>query len=608
MITAEQIRLLPKQPGVYQMKDKHGDVVYVGKAIDIQKRIRSHCQRRDGRYASPFVEYVHQVEPIITDNEVEALILEYNLIKKYHPIFNVRLKDDKRYPYIKVTVQEDFPRAFITRTVDSDGAKYFGPYPHVSRARRTLSALHEIFPIRTCKYESDKLLKIRPCLDYEMGRCCAPCGEVVTKDEYRQFSHNIINFLQGNHDEVLNRLDERMNYCSEEMLFEKAAFYRDILEAAQQFVQQQKMIQRTVENQDFIGFARVHDIACINVIRRRGGRVSGSSRHLMDNVKHADTPEIMNAFLEQFYLHNIDTPKEIFISANIGKARLKTLEFVLTKLAGKNIHLKIPERGLKHSMIKMAEKNSYHGAEQQYRKIHGIKQGVSENVIQLQEALKLEVLPLRIEGYDIANTQGTDSVGAMVVFQDGKPKKSDYRKFKIKTVDQIDDYASMKEMLRRRFMHGKDDPDVKDNFAEPPDLVMIDGGKGHLNAILELLDELDIKQFALCSLAKREEEIFLPGLSQSIKLDRRNKGLRLLQNVRDEAHRYGTTFHATLRSKRMKESALRKIPGIGPSKERELLKRFGSVAKIKELAVNDLTKVSGITGILAEEIIKCLNK
>lgn len=608
MITAEQIRLLPKQPGVYQMKDRHENVVYVGKAIDIQKRIRSHCQRRDGSYASPFVEYVDHIDPIITDNEVEALILEYNLIKKYHPIFNVRLKDDKRYPYIKITVQEDYPRAYITRTVDSDGAHYFGPYPHVTQARRTLSALHEIFPIRTCKYESEKLLKIRPCLDYEMGRCCAPCGEIVTKEEYRQFSHSIINFLRGNHDDVLHRLDEKMHGCAEDMLFEKAAFYRDILEAAQQFVQQQKMMQRTVENQDFIGFARVHDIACINVIRRRGGRVSGSSRHLMDNVKHADTPEILNAFLEQFYLHNTDIPKEIFISDNIGKARLQTLETVLTHFTEKTIKLKIPERGIKHSMIKMAEKNSYHGAEQQYRKIHGIKQGVSENVIQLQEALKLEVLPLRIEGYDIANTQGTDSVGAMVVFQDGKPKKSDYRKFKIKTVDQIDDYASMKEMLRRRFLHGKDDKDEKDRFAEPPDLVMIDGGKGHLNAILELLDELDIKQFALCSLAKREEEIFLPGLSQSIKLDRRNKGLRLLQNVRDEAHRFGTTFHAKLRGKKMKESALRKIPGIGPAKERDLLKRFGSVAKIKELSVKDLTQIQGITEILAETILSKLHE
>lgn len=608
MITTEQIRLLPKQPGVYQMKDALGNVVYVGKAIDIQKRIRSHCQRRDGQYASPFVEYVHQVDPIITDNEVEALLLEYNLIKKFNPVYNVKLKDDKRYPYIKITVQEDFPRAYITRTVEPDGAQYFGPYPHVTQARRALSALHEIFPIRTCKYESHQLLKIRPCLDYEMGRCCAPCGEVVTIEEYRQFSHSIINFLRGQHETVLQILDEKMRSCASQMLFEKAAFYRDILEAAQQFAQQQKMMRRTVENQDFVGFGRVHDTACINVIRRRGGRVTGSSRHLMDDVKHADVPEILNAFLEQFYLYNADIPREIFISANTGKSRLSALERVLSEIAKKSVKIKIPERGLKHSMLKMVEKNSLHGAEQQYRKIHGIKHGVAENVIQLQEALKLEVLPLRIEGYDIANTQGTDSVGAMVVFQDGKPKKSDYRRFKIKDVDQIDDYASMKEMLRRRFTHGKDNPDEKDRFAEPPDLVMIDGGKGHLNAALEILDELDIKQFAICSLAKREEEIFLPGLSLPIHLDRRNKGLQLLQNVRDEAHRFGTTFHAKLRGKKMKESLLRKIPGIGPAKERDLLKRFGSMAKIKECSVDELTEVSGITTEMANRILEELRR
>ncbi len=608
MITSEQIRLLPHQPGVYMMKDNQGRVVYVGKAIDIQKRIRSHCQRRDGGYASPFMEYVDSVEPVITDNEVEALLLEYNLIKKYNPLFNVKLKDDKRYPYIKITMQEEFPRAYITRTVAADGAHYFGPYPHVSKARRTLSALHEIFPIRTCKYESEKLLKIRPCLDYEMGRCCAPCGEIVTKQEYRQFSQSIVNFLRGQPENVIQALDEKMSHSAEQMMFEKAAFYRDILEAAKQFAMEQKMMQRTVENQDFVGFGRVHDISCVNVIRRRGGRVIGSTRHLMDDVKHADTPEILNAFLEQFYLHNADIPREIFISANIGKTRLQSIEKIFSDIAEHKVTVKIPQRGLKHSMLKMAEKNSCHGAEQQYRKIHGIKQGVSENVIALQEALRLEILPLRIEGYDIANTQGSDSVGAMVVFHDGKPKKSDYRKFRIKDVDQVDDYASMKEMLRRRFLHGKDDKEEKGRFAETPDLIMIDGGKGHLNAALEVLDELDIKQFPVCSLAKREEEIFLPGLSQPIRLDRKNKGLRLLQNVRDEAHRFGTTYHAQLRGKKMKESFLRKLSGIGPAKERELLRRFGSLEKIKQTSVEELTQVSGINESLAGKIMDALNK
>ncbi|HOL95016.1 MAG TPA: excinuclease ABC subunit UvrC [bacterium] len=594
MITGDQLALLPNQPGVYLMKNAAGDVVYVGKAIDIQKRVRSHCQRRDGRPASSFVEHVVQVDVIITDSDAEALLLEYNLIKKHNPVFNVKLKDDKRYPYIKVTTQEDYPRAYLTRTVEPDGAQYFGPYPHVTPARRTLSALHEIFPIRPCKYESDRLLQVRPCLDYEMGRCCAPCGGIVTREEYLQLCQGLIDFLRGRPEAVIRVLQEKMQACSEQLLFEKAAFYRDILEAAKQFAGRQKMMQHTVENQDFAGFARVHDIACVAVIRRRGGRVVGTSHHFLDDVSQAGTPEILNAFLIQFYAVNTDIPKEIFLPSTIGKESSTSLEKALSRLAEKPVAIKIPVRGMKHAMLQLAEKNAAHYAEKQYRQLRGVKKGVPPEVIALQESLKLEVLPLRIEGYDISNIQGNEAVGAMVVFEDGKPCKAGYRRFKIQGVEGINDYAMMQEMLRRRFQHGGGDEAEKKRFAEPPDLILIDGGKGHLRAAMEVLDELDIQHFPICSLAKQEEEIYLPGVPLPIRLDRRHAGLRLLQQVRDEAHRFGITYHRGLRGKKMRESSLRQIPGIGPAKERALLRHLGSLEKIRAASVEELQTVPGI--------------
>jgi excinuclease ABC subunit C len=602
MITAEILASLPTQPGVYCMKNEDGRIVYVGKAINIQKRLRSHCQRRDGHYASPFVEIVKSVDVIITDNDIEALVLEHTLIKKHDPPFNVKLKDDKRYPYLKVTTHEEFPRAFLTRTMESDGARYFGPYPQVSQARRILSALQEIFPMRPCKYDSDKLRQVRPCLDYEMGRCCAPCGNVVSVEEYQTVVRGVVDFIRGQHDMVLKTLQEKMLACSEAMLFEKAAFYRDILHAAEEFAKQQKMTQCAIDNQDFVGFARVHDIACVALIRRRGGRIVGSSHHFFDHITQADTQEILNAFLMQFYAQNTDIPKEIFLTANVGKERLYSLMRWLSEIAEKRVILKIPQRGIKHAMLQLADKNSLHYAGQQYRKLHGVKKTLPQNVIALQESLQLEVLPLRIEGYDISNTQGKEAVGAMVVFQDGKSQKASYRRFRIKGVDQINDYAMMQEMLRRRFQHGEGDHEEKKRFAEPPDLIMIDGGKGHLHAAMEVLDELDITHFPICSLAKQEEEVFLPGHPFPIRMDRRNPGLRLLQQVRDEAHRFGITYHRTLRGKQMKRSSLQDIPGIGPAKERILFKQFKTIEAIKNATLQELESTPGIPPSIAKKI------
>ncbi|HQH74328.1 MAG TPA: excinuclease ABC subunit UvrC, partial [bacterium] len=362
------------------------------------------------------------------------------------------------------------------------------------------------------------------------------------------------------------------------------------------------MLQRTVENQDFAGFARVHDIVCVAVIRRRGGRVVGTSHHFLEDVSQAGTPEILNAFLIQFYAVNTDIPKEIFLPSTIGRESLNSLEKALSLLAEKPVAIKIPVRGMKHAMLQLAEKNAAHYAEKQYRQLRGVKKSVSPEVIALQESLKLEVLPLRIEGYDISNIQGNEAVGAMVVFEDGKPSKGGYRRFKIQGVEGINDYAMMQEMLRRRFQHGGEDEAEKKRFAEPPDLILIDGGKGHLHAAMEVLDDMDIQHFPICSLAKQEEEIFLPGVPLAIRLDRRNPGLRLLQQVRDEAHRFGITYHRNLRGKKMRESSLRRIPGIGPAKERALLRQLGSLEKIRAATVDELQTVPGIAGHHARRI------
>ncbi len=605
MIDAEQLSLLPNEPGVYLMKNAQGKVIYVGKAIDIQKRVRSHCRRKDGRYASPFVEDAEMVDVIITDDEVEALLLEYNLIKKYHPPCNVKLKDDKRYPYIKLT-DEKYPRAYLTRTVEVDGAAYFGPYPRAGQARQTLNALHEIFPIRSCKHDSDKLLSVRPCLDYEMGRCCAPCGEIVSAEEYQQICLGVTGFLRGHTDLVIQKLTQRMQDCADDLLFEKAGFYRDILEAAEQFARRQKMMSLSVENQDFLGYARVHDIACVAVIRRRGGRVVGSSKHFLDDVKQADTPEILDAFLNQFYARNTDIPKEIYVSNALGIDRVRILEKWLARVAEKLVKILVPQRGAKYDMLQLSEKNARDTAQQQYRRLRGVRQSVPANVIALQESLRLELLPLRIEGYDISNTQGAEAVGAMVVFQNGKAHKSSYRRFKIKNVDQVDDYSMMREMLQRRFQHREENENEKRRFAEPPDLLLIDGGKGHLHAAMEALDEIDVHHFPICSLAKREEEIFLPGVEAPIRLDRRNAGLKLLQQVRDEAHRFGITYHRGLFGKRVKRSTLREIPGVGPARERALLKRFGSLEKIRQTEIEELISLPGVTIDLAQRILEAV--
>ena len=608
MLDKEQIGLLPSQPGVYIMRSPSGEILYVGKAKDIQKRIRSHFSYRDGSLASPFVVHIEKIDYVITDTDSEAFLLEYNLIKKHRPPYNVKLKDDKRYPYLKITVNEIFPRMYLIRTVEADGSKYFGPYPHVTAARRTLSALHEIFPLRTCKYESEKLLHVRPCIEYEMGRCCAPCGCLVTPDEYAELCRGVIEFVRGHHERVTRILRERMEMCSQRLLFEKASLYRDIIQAAEEFAQRQKMATRVGDNQDYIGYARVHDVACVLVARRRNGRIVGSSHHFLDDFQNSSEEEIISSFLLQYYTQSPDFPHEIFVSVNLPREDRETLEGWFEELAETRVTILRPSRGDHRKMIQLAEKNSQARATERFRKLHGLDREVDTAVIALQEVLSLEALPLRIEAYDISNTHGEETVASMIVFRDGKPQKSGYRRFQIRGVEGVDDYASMREVLHRRFTHSEHcgEKEAK-RFAEDPDLLVIDGGRGQLSIALDVLNELGLAQFPVVSLAKREEEIYLPEEEEPLKLDRRHEGLRLLQRVRDEAHRFAINYHRSRRGGKMKRSALADIRGIGPAKERLLLKRFGSLDKIRAAPLEEIAQVPGVTEELARTIVRTLN-
>lgn len=610
MINKEQIGLLPCQPGVYIMRNTSGEILYVGKAKDIQKRARSHFSYRDGSLASPFGIHVEKIDYVITDTDSEAFLLEYNFIKKHRPPYNVKLKDDKRYPYLKITVNETFPRMYLIRTVEADGSKYFGPYPHVTAARRTLSVLYEIFPLCTCKHKSENLANVRPCIEYEMGRCCAPCGPnpKVTAEEYAELCRGVIEFVRGHREQVTRILRERMETCSKSLLFEKASLYRDIIQAAEEFSQRQKMSTRVADNQDYIGYARVHDAACVLVARRRNGRIVGSSHHFLDDFQNSSEEEIISSFLLQYYSQSPDFPHEIFVHVSLPKEDHDTLETWFEELAEHRVKILRPRRGNHRKMIQLAEKNSRARATEQFRKLHGLDREVDTAIIALQEVLDLDALPIRIEGYDISNTQGEETVASMVVFRHGKPQKSGYRRFKLRSIEGVDDYASMREVLRRRFTHSERSSEQEaKRFAEDPDLLLIDGGRGQLNTVLEVLNELRLTGFPVVSLAKREEEIHLPEQEQPLRLDRRHEGLRLLQRVRDEAHRFAIRYHRSRRGKKMKRSALANIPGIGPAKERLLLKHFGSLEKIRAASVEEIARIRGVTEELAREIVRTLN-
>jgi excinuclease ABC subunit C len=614
---------LPTNPGVYLMKDERGEIIYVGKAINLRNRVSSyfHAPHHQDAKVWRLVERIRDIEFIVTETELEALVLECNLIKKHQPHFNVRLKDDKRYPYIKITWQEPFPKVYVTRRMDNDGARYFGPFTAVWAVHETLDTLRKIFPYLTCDREITGRDR-RACLYYDIGLCLAPCIGAASREEYRAMIDRLGKFLQGKTDEVTTALRARLDEAVAQLEFERAARYRDQLQALARITEHQKVVSPLMLDQDVIAFAREEDAACVQVFFVRGGKLLGREYFVLEGTEDENTDQVLASFVKQFYDEAAYVPPEILLPDQIDEAHI--IEQWLNRARGQKVVLRVPRNQQGKELVAMAEENARITLASLKAQWLADETKQMRAVTELQEALGLQNPPLRMECYDISNTQGTNSVGAMVVFERGAAKKSDYRKFKIKTVEGADDYASLQEVLRRRFRRlvnatqdeektgRQGDKEMRaaplasrssdDAWARVPDLVIIDGGKGQVSAAQAVLRELGIEGVNLIGLAKQEEQVFLPERADALDLPKSSEALKLLQRIRDEAHRFGVTYHRALRTKVGLASQLDAIPGIGPRRRRALLARFGSLDKIRAASIAELLTVEGMTRAAAQKL------
>ena len=590
------LQAFPNKPGVYLMKDKGGRIIYIGKAGSLKGRVRSYFTKRED--LSPrirlLINKVADIEYLVTDSQIEALVLENNLIKKHHPYFNVRLRDDKTYPYIKITTFEDYPRLQIVRRMQADKAAYFGPYTNVSSMRETLSLISQTFPLRTCNKKINGKER-RACLNYQIKRCLAPCVGGVSKDDYLQLVKNVCSFLAGKQEKVVKDLQAQMERASHNLEFEKAAQIRDKIQTIEKVIEKQKMVLPKVKDEDIIGISHNENSACLEVFFVRQGKLLGEEHFIMEHKK-ALKREILTTFVKQFYLRAARIPPRIVIPFEIEER--ESIEDWLSEKRGGKVFFKIPRQGEEKGLINLANKNAnLHLTESLSQDKEERKKEVLD---ELQNLLNLKSSPLRIEAFDISNLGGKEAVGSLVVFLEGKPNKGDYRRFKIKTVEKADDYAMLGEVLSRRFQS----PPFKPSSLMP-DLLLIDGGKGQLNSCLLVLKRLGLSKIPAIGLAKKEEHIFIrdkDGSLSRLVLAKDSKVLHLLQNVRDEAHRFALSYHKKLRKKKLEESRLDKILGIGKRRRQRLLSHFGSLERIKEASLEDLQKVAGISKELAKKI------
>lgn len=604
MSLEHKLATLPTRPGVYLMKNEAGEIIYVGKAKNLRSRVRSYFQR--SRDHSPkvrvMVSHITDFDYIVTDSEVEALILENNLIKEHAPRYNVRLKDDKTYPYIKVTLNEHFPRVLLVRRRLNDGARYFGPYTDVKAVRETLDFLRAIFPVRTCRKDIKPGASDRPCLNYHLGRCEAPCASLVSLEDYRAMIDEVVAFLEGKVEHVIPKLTAKMQEAADKLEYERAARLRDQIYAIRKMAERQKIVAEHREDQDFLGCARVGDLACVQVFFVRDGKVVGRDHFLLDCSPEEDEREILAAFIKQFYAQAAYIPRFIFLPLELDEPDI--LESWLSDLRGSRVYLHVPKRGAKKELVEMVMENANTVLEVARSRQERREADIAEALKQLEEVLGLEAPPSRIEAFDISNTQGKDMVASMVVMVDGKLVGDEYRRFRIRSVqDGPNDYLAMQEVISRRFRRGLQEQAEggEGKFSTFPDLVLIDGGKGQLNAAIQIRDELGL-DIPFISLAERMEEVFVEGRSEPVNLPRNTKGSLLLQRLRDEAHRFALTYHRNLRGKSSRSSILDQIPGVGPKRKKALLRHFGSVKAIREASVEDLCKVEGINRKVAEEI------
>ena len=616
---------IPQDPGSYQFRDGDGRVIYVGKAKNLRSRVMSYFGTGLMERTRQMVDAAATVEWIAVRNEVEALFLEYNLIKKHRPRFNIRLKDDKSYPYLAVTLDEEWPRAMVMRGARRKGVRYFGPYAHAYAIRETLDLLLRTFPIRTCtqnKFDRHHRLG-RPCLYAHIEKCAAPCVGEITPEEYAGLVQELLDFLDGETSPILDRLDKRMHEASDELEFERAARLRDQIVSVRKAIERQQMVDAKEEDYDAIGIVDDPLEASVQVFLVRKGRVVGRKGLVVDKVEDVTRAELVGRLLELLYGDAfsagggaVEVPREILVPDDPDDRELYE-EFLGAARSeagdgrGGKVRVRVPQRGAKRALLEMVTQN----AQEAFHR-HKLRRASDHNararaLVALQAALGLPEAPLRIECYDISNLQGTEIVASMVVMEDGLPKRSDYRRFKMRHQDGQDDFASMEEVLTRRFKRYLQERDegarTGKRFAYPPNLVLIDGGKGQLGAAVRVLDELGLEDICIASLAKKFEEVYLPGQSEPVRIPRDSEALYLLQQVRDEAHRFAITYHRQLRDKKMTKSVLDDIAGLGPTRKARILKEFGSVKRLRDVPEEELVALSWLPETVARAVFERLH-
>lgn len=596
-VLVNKLQHLPDSPGVYLFKDEMGKVLYVGKAKRLRPRVRSYfaSDHVGSVKTQALVRLIDDVDTIVVPSEAHALILENNLIKEYRPRFNIQLRDDKTYPYIKVTLQEPFPRVLVTRRVVSDGARYFGPYTDVGAMRRALNVVKRLFTVRSCHYDLPREAPDRPCLDYHIGRCQAPCVLLQTRESYRLMIDEVVLFLEGRTDEVVRRVRERMTNASIAMDYERAAELRDALKHLERMEEPTVVLRVDGGDQDVVGFARDGDDACVVVLRVRGGRLLARDQRFLENVDGEDDAAILSAYLAGSYVAQPERAAELLLPLDFEDRPL------LEESLGGATVIRVPQRGPRRELVDLAEQNARHLLEEFKLASSEAEERATSPVYELQRELGLSRVPRSLVCFDISTAQGTDTVGSCVWFENGRPRRAEYRKFKVKTVEGTDDFASMREVVERYFRRRLDE-------GKPlPDLVIVDGGKGQLNAAQQALAAVGLTDMPVVSLAKRDEEVFVPGRMESLRLPRRSPALRLMQQARDEAHRFAVTFNRARRTSRTITSQLLEIPGIGPNRRRALLQAFGSLEGVRGASPETIAALPGFSLPLAQRVLDALH-
>lgn len=598
---------LSTKPGVYLFRDARGTVLYVGKAKSLRPRVRSYFRGESDHTPKTreLMRHVDALETLVVGSEAEALILEANLIKEHRPRFNILLRDDKRYPYIKVTVQEPFPRVYVTRRVINDGARYFGPYTSVGPMREALEVIKRLHTVRSCRYDLPREAPDRPCLDYHIGRCLAPCVGLQSQSEYGRMVAEILRILEGDTEDLRRSVEARMRTASVELDFEQAAKLRDVMQGLDTLAREQRVHRAQGGDLDVVGLARDGDLAAGVVLRIRGGLLLGRETLRFVEPRDASDEVLLDSLLSRYFLgageaRFSDLPREVLLPQAAPDQAL--LREVLSGQAGRKVHFLVPRKGEKLRLVELAAENARHVLEDRVAALAYAADRAEDALYSLQESLDLKVVPRLMVCFDISHTQGTETVASAVLFENGEPRKAGYRHMRIQGEWGNDDYRSMAEAVSRYFRRQLDE-------GRPlPDLVVIDGGKGQLGAAVEALRLLELGDVQVAALAKREEEVFLPGRSAPVRLDRRDRALHLLQRIRDEAHRFAVTYNRKLRSKRTLRSDLGDIPGIGPTRQRELLRRFGSLRGVKEATRDEIARVPGFSEALATRVLTYLGR